>query len=77
MQLDVTVGPASEPHMSDDPASHAGGGGHPESTPGDGGFTGVAMQAFPSGTHTLTCSPLNVVSIEQVRPLGHVLPTPH
>jgi hypothetical protein len=78
VQLADTVGPAMDPHMPDVPASHAGGGGHPESTgDGGGGVTGDPAHAFPSGTHTLTCWPLNVVSIEQVRPLGHVLPTPH
>jgi hypothetical protein len=70
-----TVGPAKDPHMPVAPASHAGGGGQPESA-GGGGVTVGPAHALPSGTHTLTCWPLNVVSIEQVRPLGHVLPTP-
>jgi hypothetical protein len=70
----VTEGPASDPHMPDDPASHAGGGGHPAS--GCGGVTVCPPHAFASGTQTLTCWPLNVVSMEQVRPLGQVLPPP-
>ena len=78
MQLAVTVGPAKDPHMSDDPASHAGGGGQPESTAGGGGCVTVGpAHTLPSGTHTLTCWPLKVVSIEQVRPLGHAFATPH
>jgi hypothetical protein len=78
LQLADTVGPAKDPHIPVAPASQTGGGGHPEST-GDGGcgFPVDGAHALPSGTHTLTCWPLNVDSIEQVRPLGHVLSAPH
>ena len=67
LQPEATVGPASDPHMSADPASHAGGGGHPPSGP----LLVPPMQALLSGTHTLACSPLYVASIVHVRPTGH------
>jgi hypothetical protein len=63
--------------MPDDPASQAGAGGQgdPESEDG-GGEPGEPLQTFPSGTQTLTCSPLNVDCIEHVRPLSQLPPLP-
>jgi hypothetical protein len=71
LQPAVTVGPTRVPHIVDDdePASHGGGG----APPPESGYE-LGPQRLLSGTQTLTCWPLKVVSIVQLFPAAQVPP---